>query len=381
MGIRAADTITIVGSIFGSYKLASIAESLGTLTQIASPASPACWKPAGGLAGHLDGHRSRPGRTRPGRARRSSPTSCRSSPSRTSSRTSTSRSTGSAPAARRSTTPSAAPATAASWSSLARRATRRVRHLVRLGHRGRLHRRGTPGLRGRGRQCHEHRRAQAGRGESLRALRPAAPARLDRLEVRGGRLRRGRARRDPLGRSCGPCTTGTRPSTSPCACPPTRGETASWRCSAAALSAGGPVLHRRRGVRRRHRADVRPAPQSVREPAPGDALVARLRLGQAARLRAQTSVRQDAVVARIAIGFLLSGNRPEALTHRGQNPGDDPRRRDSASRSSCCRSSGASRSSCSRPSSRSPRRLLALVLAAPPGADGAGTLVEAFHRS
>jgi hypothetical protein len=39
---------------------------------------------------------------------------------------------------------------------------------------------------------------------------------------------------------------------------------------------------------------------------PGDALVARLRLGQAGRLRAQTSVRQDAVVSgRIAIGLLL----------------------------------------------------------------------------
>ena len=39
---------------------------------------------------------------------------------------------------------------------------------------------------------------------------------------------------------------------------------------------------------------------------PGDALVARLRLGEAGRLRAQTSVRQDAVVnGGIAIGFLL----------------------------------------------------------------------------
>lgn len=39
---------------------------------------------------------------------------------------------------------------------------------------------------------------------------------------------------------------------------------------------------------------------------PGDALVARLRLGEAARLRAQTSVQQDAVVnGGIAIGFLL----------------------------------------------------------------------------
>ena len=39
---------------------------------------------------------------------------------------------------------------------------------------------------------------------------------------------------------------------------------------------------------------------------PGDAVVARLRLGNAGRLRAQTSVREDAVVSgRIAIGFLL----------------------------------------------------------------------------
>ena len=39
---------------------------------------------------------------------------------------------------------------------------------------------------------------------------------------------------------------------------------------------------------------------------PGDAVVARLRLGSAGRLRAQTSVREDAVVSgRIAIGFLL----------------------------------------------------------------------------
>jgi hypothetical protein len=39
---------------------------------------------------------------------------------------------------------------------------------------------------------------------------------------------------------------------------------------------------------------------------PGDALLARLRLGEAGRLRAQTSVRQDAVVSGgIAIGFLL----------------------------------------------------------------------------
>ena len=39
---------------------------------------------------------------------------------------------------------------------------------------------------------------------------------------------------------------------------------------------------------------------------PGDALVARLRLGDAGRLRAQTSVRQDAVVSGgVAIGFLL----------------------------------------------------------------------------
>jgi len=39
---------------------------------------------------------------------------------------------------------------------------------------------------------------------------------------------------------------------------------------------------------------------------PGDALVARLRLGQAGRLRAQSSVREDAVVSgRVAIGFLL----------------------------------------------------------------------------
>ena len=39
---------------------------------------------------------------------------------------------------------------------------------------------------------------------------------------------------------------------------------------------------------------------------PGDALVARLRLGDAGRLRAQSSVRQDAVVSgRVAIGFLL----------------------------------------------------------------------------
>lgn len=39
---------------------------------------------------------------------------------------------------------------------------------------------------------------------------------------------------------------------------------------------------------------------------PGDAVVARLRLGEAGRLRAQTSIRQDAVVSGgIAIGFLL----------------------------------------------------------------------------
>ena len=39
---------------------------------------------------------------------------------------------------------------------------------------------------------------------------------------------------------------------------------------------------------------------------PGDAVVARLRLGNAGRLRAQSSVREDAVVSgRMAIGFLL----------------------------------------------------------------------------
>ena len=39
---------------------------------------------------------------------------------------------------------------------------------------------------------------------------------------------------------------------------------------------------------------------------PGDAVVARLRLGDAGTLRAQSSVREDAVVAgRLAIGFLL----------------------------------------------------------------------------
>ena len=91
MSVHAADTITIVKDpIFGSYKLANIAESVGTLTQdrlagiVAELGAAPEGSPITSTVTDLD----LDGRA-PGGARPSSPSSCRSSPSRTSSRTST----------------------------------------------------------------------------------------------------------------------------------------------------------------------------------------------------------------------------------------------------------------------------------------------------
>ena len=68
-----------------------------------------------------------------------------------------------------------------------------------------------------------------------------------------------------------------------------------------------PVLHRRRRVRRRHGSELRRAGEGFRGSAPGGRGGWRgPRLGSGGKLRAQSSDRQDAVVAgRVAIGFLL----------------------------------------------------------------------------
>ena len=314
MAIRAADTITIVEDpIFGSYKLANVAESLGTLTQDRLARHRRLARHgARRLAGHLHGDRPRPPADAHGPERGDLPR-VPALPGLHAP----------LPERRRDHRPdrrrqlrdrvrrSAARATAARpWELTALDPLRVDRSTSRsIGRRARLHGRGAAGVRGRGHQRDEHRRPQARGDEGLRALR-----RRRLLVWNGSRYVSGTSRRpSPAGRSacarcCSPCTRrGTKNVDLSLTVP--RQRAAEW-------------LHR--GARRRlDRAEIPcfiveeecvedtdstfdQLLKAFKNQPPGDAVVARLRLGDAGEAARSRACAQDAVVGgRVAIGFLL----------------------------------------------------------------------------